>query len=174
MPNALVQLGPRGHTVGQPMETQMERVKRNAVIAVGLSSLAVLILAVTPVFGWAFPHAALATVCHQDPGRCLTIAGFPMALCARCTAIFAGLFMGSALILVSAPTRRLALRLLFFAVCLTALDVLAEWLGLYANAVMVRLVTGWLLGSAIALMIGSQEPPISNPSVLPSTTPVQT
>ena len=152
----------------------MDRVKRNAVIAVGFSSLAVLILAAAaPVFGWTFLHAALGTACHQDPGRCLSIAGLPMALCARCTAIFTGLFMGSALTFVSAPTRRPALRLLFFAVGLTALDVLAEWVGLYANAVIVRLVTGWLLGSAIALMIGSEEPPISNSSVLPSTTPVQ-
>ena len=157
------------------MEPQLERVKRNVVIAVGLSSLAVLILAAaTPVFGWAFLHTALGTACHQDPGRCLSIAGLPLALCARCTAIFAGLFMGAALTIVSAPTRRLALRLLFIAVCLTALDVLAEWAGLYANAVILRLVTGWLLGSAIALMIGSREPPVSNSSIHPSTTPVQT
>jgi uncharacterized membrane protein len=154
------------------MEPQMERVKRNAVIAVGLSSLAVLILAATtPVFGWVFPHAVLGMACHQEPARCLSVAGLPMALCARCTAIFAGLFICSALTFVSAPTRRLALRLLLFAGCLTALDVLAEWMGLYANAVMVRLVTGWLLGSAVALMIGSREGPIAKLSVFPTATP---
>ena len=147
----------------------MEHVKRNAVIAIGLSSLGVLFLAAaTPVFGSAFLHAALGTACHQDPGRCLSIAGLPMALCARCTAIFAGLVTGSALTFVSAPTGHLALRGLFFAVGLTALDVLDEWVGLYADLVIVRLVTGWLLGSAIALVIGSREPSISNSSILAS------
>jgi len=66
----------------------MERVKRNAVIAVGLSSFAVLILAAAkPILGWAFADALLGTACHQDPARYLTVAGVTMSLCA---ALFKG------------------------------------------------------------------------------------
>ena len=139
------------------MERRSEIAERRVVIAVGLSSLAMLILATAmPVFGWSFSHAVLGTACHQDPERCLPIAGLPMSLCARCSAIFSGLFLGSGLIFVSAPSRRLALRLLLFAASATALDVLAESAGLFNNLVSLRLVTGWVLGFAIILMIGSQ------------------
>ncbi|RKX35545.1 MAG: hypothetical protein DRP71_03160 [Verrucomicrobia bacterium] len=139
-----------------------------------LSGVVCLLAAVGSVFGSEVVPQLFNLACHQNPERCLVVAGIPMALCVRCFAIFAGLFIGSGMALISAPSRHRALRFLLFAVVLTVLDVSSETVGLYTNVIMVRLVTGWLLGSAIALMIGSQEDPQSNASILPSSTPVQT
>ena len=50
---------------------------------------------------WAIAHGAsmswrvvFRVMCHGIPSRCLTIWNVPMPICARCTAIYIGLFAG--------------------------------------------------------------------------------
>jgi uncharacterized membrane protein len=42
----------------------------------------------------AFLYAVFAPLCHQRPERCFFLAGFPLAVCARCTGIYLGAFLG--------------------------------------------------------------------------------
>lgn len=120
----------------------------------GLAAMVVILAAVGPLFFGDRLHALFGLACHQSPERCLVVADHPIALCVRCLGLFFGFGAGAACALVRPSARRTALRILVLAAALTALDVLAEWLGLYHNLIPLRMVTGCLLGAAITLMIG--------------------
>ena len=96
-------------------------------------------------------HRAFAFVCHQRPDRTFSLFGFPIAVCARCL----GIYLGAAIGLLLRTSRSLALRLLFAAAALNALDAATELAGLHGNWMPLRFVLGALLGSAAALLISS-------------------
>jgi uncharacterized membrane protein len=98
-----------------------------------------------------------ASACHQNPERCLVWAGHPMALCARCFAIFVGLGMGAIGALVWPLARRSALNLLVAAASVTLVDVALETIGFYANLIPLRMLIGLFLGMAVAWMIGFHD-----------------
>ena len=39
-------------------------------------------------------YAAFSAVCHQDPARCWHLGAFPVAVCARCLGLYAGVVAG--------------------------------------------------------------------------------
>ena len=97
--------------------------------------------------------------CHQFPNRTIFVLGFPMAICARCFALGAGLVLGAILAgrisgLTSAPRK---LRLHFFAMCVLAfpmfLDGFTQLLGFRESTNTLRLATGGLFGFAVAFWI---------------------
>jgi uncharacterized membrane protein len=95
-------------------------------------------------------------LCHGIPERCLTIAGIPMPICARCTAIYGGLAVGVLLFLITAavdrvPRERIARLLLYVAVVPLALDGLTQLARLRESTNLLRLETGLFLGAFFAL-----------------------
>src|ERR1019366_3025402 len=72
---------------------------------------------------WTLVAAMFRAVCHQIPERCLSIAGAPMPVCARC----AGIYFGALAALVSrAGWRRNGL---LAACAIVAVDVASEVAG---------------------------------------------
>lgn len=129
-----------------------------------LAAMSLALAAVAPVLltsqpsraAWgAFDYLLFHSVCHQQPDRCLWIGGAPMALCARCTAIYAGFaligFVSQFSIRQAPHDRRL--RLFLLALALLAADVAGEIVGLRGPFLPTRLLTGALAGAAGAWLI---------------------
>jgi len=88
-------------------------------------------------------------VCHQFGDRTFLLGSEPLAVCIRCTAIYAGFLIG----LVAFPfLKRLdrptvpSRTLLILALAPMALDVVLASLGIHSSTVATRLVTGFLTG----------------------------
>jgi uncharacterized membrane protein len=101
-------------------------------------------------------YHAFSYVCHQLPLRSFHLAGHPLAVCARCTGLYAG-FAGAALIY---PLVRSIKRTdtpnrvwLLLAIAPMAIDLGLDFLGLWQNTHLSRLLTGLLLGSTAALFV---------------------
>jgi uncharacterized membrane protein len=95
-------------------------------------------------------YAAFSKICHQLPERSFFIAGYPLAVCSRCT----GLYFGFTLSLLTYPLIR-SLRIttppdrkwLFLAAAPMVVDVGVNLLGIWHNTHSSRLFTGLLLGA---------------------------
>ncbi len=94
-------------------------------------------------------YAAFAPTCHQIPSRCFHLWGFPLAVCGRCTGIYAGFLAGTLLL----PAfrwigRKTPPRPLFFILLSIPIgtDALANFLGLWATPIGLRLATGLAWG----------------------------
>ncbi len=94
-------------------------------------------------------YAAFSPLCHQDPERCFLLAGFPMAVCARCSGIYLGSFLG----LVVRPFVRPLADLrpprppAFLAVSLPlAVDAAGNILRLWSSPAPIRFAVGLLWG----------------------------
>jgi uncharacterized membrane protein len=86
-------------------------------------------------------------ICHQQPARSWTIAGEPLAVCIRCTAIYFGFFAG--LLFHQAPN----VRWLKIALALTAAEFVFALV--IADVALLRFVSGALLGAAAAPIVRS-------------------
>jgi len=71
------------------------------IAAAVFAAIPLTILSVALATTWAIAHGAsmrwrilFRVMCHGIPSRCLTIWNVPMPICARCTAIYIGLFAG--------------------------------------------------------------------------------
>jgi len=49
---------------------------------------------------WLAARAGYSVVCHQAPARCLSVAGLPLPVCARCAAIYTALPLGAVIALL--------------------------------------------------------------------------
>jgi uncharacterized membrane protein len=95
-------------------------------------------------------------LCHQLPERSFFIEGHPLAVCARCTGIYAG-FAGAAVLYplvrslrsIETPARKW----LFIAAAPLAIDFAIEFSGIVHNTHSSRLVTGALLGAVTVFYI---------------------
>lgn len=76
-----------------------------------------------------------------------------MAICVRCTGIYAGIAVGTLLITRCEKWRLYRLAGLCVAVALLGVDVGAESLGIYHNVKWWRLVVGGVLGLALSLFL---------------------
>jgi uncharacterized membrane protein len=99
-------------------------------------------------------YAFFSHVCHQFDSRTLHIAGYPMAVCARCSAIYLGFFIG---VLLS-PTLSRRLRLApgwswAIAVVPMLFDVGADTLGIHPSDFLTRLSSGGFFGVIAALIL---------------------
>ena len=123
---------------------------------VGLLLLAPLLRAA----GWLAAAQAVyfgfQAVCHQLPERSFHVAGFPLAVCARCFGLYAGGAAGVLLYpLARAVTRRdaPARGWLFAAAAPLALDFSLGFLGVWDNTHLSRSLTGALLGAAAVFYV---------------------
>lgn len=114
--------------------------------------LAILSAALTTTF--AIAHGAsmrwrllFRVMCHGIPGRCLTLWDVPMPICARCTAIYLGLFAGLMLFLVVRRGSERWFRWVAIAATMPLLiDGVTQATGLRESTNPLRLATGLLAG----------------------------
>lgn len=118
-----------------------------ALIPIAVVSLAVLCT-------WAVAHGAspmwrlpFKLLCHGIPRRCLTIWNTPMPICARCTAIYGGLFAGLlGFFVVPFVREKVARWIMFVAVTPMAIDGITQLLRLRESTNSLRLATGAAAG----------------------------
>ena len=124
-----------------------------AASGVGLIFLAPLLAA--RGHGWAasFVYRAFTGLCHQQSERSFALGGHALAVCARCTGIYAG-FAACALAYPLARglgrTEPPARKWLALALLPTAVDFLLNFAGLWANTHASRALTGAVAGAGAA------------------------
>ena len=101
-------------------------------------------------------YQAFGYVCHQQPERSFFIAGLPLAVCARCTGLYAGFVLTTLLYPLftslrgSNPPER---KWLFIAAAPLAIDFGLGFLGIWENTHWSRFLTGALLGGVVVLYV---------------------
>ena len=102
---------------------------------------------------WSGPAGALYTffhrICHQLEGRSLHLAGQPLAVCARCSAIYFAFFAGTLLYPLLYPLRTTGQpprAVLVLAGLPMLLDVLAGLTGFHEATIATRVATGSVAG----------------------------
>ena len=101
-------------------------------------------------------YQAFSRACHQIPGRSFFIAGYPLAVCARCTGLYMGLAAGVLLFPLMRPLRSAetpARLWLIIAAAPTVLDFSLGFFAIWQNTHLSRFVTGALLGMVAAFFI---------------------
>ncbi|MBK6795507.1 MAG: DUF2085 domain-containing protein [Acidobacteria bacterium] len=104
-------------------------------------------------------YQGFSAVCHQIPDRTYHLLGFPLGVCSRCTAIYAGFLAGLVTYPFISPLDKEEFpdrRLLILAGIPMALDFAGGLTGLFANTFLSRGITGFVFGgvSAFYLMPG--------------------
>ena len=101
-------------------------------------------------------YRAFGTLCHQIPERSYFIEGHKLAVCARCTGIYAGFAFTLLLYPVVRSLRNTSTpprSLLIFAALPLAIDFSLTFFGIWENTHTSRLLTGLLLGSVAVFYI---------------------
>lgn len=95
-------------------------------------------------------------ICHQIGGRSFQLAGEPMAVCVRCSAIYAGFLLGTMIYPLARGLRPQEIpprSLLVLAAAPMFLDVLAGLLGVHGVSAPTRLITGAIAGLVLPFFI---------------------
>jgi uncharacterized membrane protein len=138
------------------------------------AAIPVVMLIASIVCTWAIANGApsywklpFRIACHGIPSRCLALWGTKMPICARCTAIYIGLFAGVVLFMLFAAVRtwrgaglwdlerdEKVLRTVMFAAALPlAIDGITQALRLRESTNDLRLVTGMLAGVTFGVWV---------------------
>ena len=100
---------------------------------------------------------AFHAVCHQLPGRSFHFDGAALAVCHRCTGIYAGLFMGvltfPLLTRFDAWLWRYTRWLLVGALVPMGIDWLGDAVGLFVNTPLSRTLTGAVFGYVVSYLL---------------------
>jgi uncharacterized membrane protein len=133
-------------------------------VLVTAAALGVVALIVAAPFALANGHESIALtlyrtfnyLCHQIPARSFFAAGHPLAVCSRCTGIYAGFFVATicypllrSLRDIQTPPRKW----LFIAVAPLAIDFSVEFFGIWNNTHLSRFLTGALLGATAVFYV---------------------
>jgi len=95
-------------------------------------------------------------VCHQAPDRSFHLAGFQLAVCARCTGLYLGIGLAAGfypLVRSLKHADTLPCVWLFAAAAPMAVDFYVDYLGIWHNTHVSRFLTGILLGAATMFYI---------------------
>lgn len=128
----------------------------SAVAAAAMAWFAFLLVApVAPAPMSAAAYALASLVCHQLPTRSFHYGLVQLPVCARCTGIYAGAAVGSALFAFNLPrVAALSPRTVLLASGVpVAMTVALEWAGAWAPGNAVRALTGVILGIAAAFVV---------------------
>ncbi|MEO8033835.1 MAG: DUF2085 domain-containing protein [Acidobacteriota bacterium] len=125
------------------------------------AALPLLIVGAAVADTWAIAHGAsmkwrllFRAICHGIPARCLTLWHVPMPLCARCTAIYAGIAIGLAAFAMLPSAREKVLRwILILAVIPLTIDGVSQGLRLRESTNDLRVATGLAAGFAFGMWV---------------------
>jgi uncharacterized membrane protein len=131
------------------------------------SAIPVVILSASTLCAWAIAQGSsmrwrllFRFMCHGIPERCLMLFGVPMPICARCAAIYAGMFAGlivAALVFASHTMawmdERSVRSFAFLAMVPMAIDGVTQLTGLRESTNPLRIATGLIAGFAFGLWI---------------------
>jgi uncharacterized membrane protein len=95
-------------------------------------------------------------LCHQIPARSFHLAEHPLAVCSRCTGIYAGFLLGVIAYPLIKSLRRVetpARKWLFIAAVPLAIDFSLEFFGVWHNTHFSRFATGALLGGMVVFYV---------------------
>lgn len=95
-------------------------------------------------------------LCHQLPARSFYFAEHPLAVCSRCTGIYAGFLLGVIVYPIIRSLRSTVTperKWLFVAAIPLAIDFSLEFLGIWHNTHSSRFFTGALLGSVVVFYV---------------------
>jgi uncharacterized membrane protein len=135
---------------------------RNArIAALAFICIPVFILGTSALCSWAVAHGASASwripfriFCHGIPERCLLLWGVPMPICARCTAIYIGLFAGLIAFAAMPWMRENVLRIVMYAAVLPlAVDGITQLTHLRESTNALRFGTGIIAGLAFGMWV---------------------
>jgi len=101
-------------------------------------------------------YEAFSHVCHQIPERSFYIAGFPLAVCARCTGLYAGFAAAVAFYPLMTSLKRTHTperKWLFVGAAPLGIDFALGLFGIWENSHLSRLLTGGLLGAVSVFFI---------------------
>lgn len=127
-----------------------------SVIFVALIVVAPLALASEHGFLAATLYQAFSYACHQAPDRSFFIAGQPLAVCARCTGLYAGFALAAVVYPLLTSLRRThppERKWLFLAVGPLAIDFGLGVLGIWENTHTSRFLTGALFGAVVVFYV---------------------
>ena len=160
MPAAIEQYGPQCAAAGRAGDVRAwlvwGAVVASACAFLGLIAAAPLALAHGQGTAAAVLYAAFAPVCHQLPARSFYLSGHPLAVCARCTGLYAGFALGAICYPLARSLRRVEMPArvwLLVTGAPLALDFALGFFGLWANTHTSRLLTGALFGAAAACYV---------------------
>jgi uncharacterized membrane protein len=137
-------------------------VKRETLIAASVfAAIPVVILSAAILCTWGLAHGAspawrlpFRLLCHGIPHRCLLMWGLPMPICARCTALYLGLFAGLVTFFVLPWIHEKVVRILMFAAAgAMAIDGLTQLARLRESTNELRLATGLALGFTFGMWV---------------------
>ncbi len=135
---------------------------RNARVAgTAFLFIPVLILGASVICSWAIAHGAspewripFRVFCHGIPERCFLLWGVPMPICARCTAIYIGLFAGLMTFAVMPWLREEPLRAMMFASIIPlGIDGITQLIHLRTSNNTLRFGTGLVAGLAFGIWV---------------------
>lgn len=129
------------------------------IVAVTLVAIAGAILSASVVCTAAIANGAsmrwrllFRVFCHGLPERCLYLWHTPMPICARCTAIYAGLILSFALFAILPRMREPVARVVLYAAALPmTIDGFTQLAGLRLSSNPLRIETGLLAGIAFGV-----------------------
>lgn len=101
-------------------------------------------------------YETFSHVCHQTPERSFYVAGYPLAVCARCTGLYVGFAAAVAFYPVMTSLKRTDTperKWLFIAVAPLAIDFALGFFGVWENTHLSRSLTGALLGAVSVVFI---------------------
>ena len=101
-------------------------------------------------------YEAFSHFCHQTPERSFYIAGYPLAVCARCTGLYVGFAAALAFYPVMTSLKRTHAperKWLFIAAAPLAIDFALGFFGVWENSHLSRFLTGALLGAISVFFI---------------------
>jgi uncharacterized membrane protein len=140
------------------------------IVGAVIAAIALSILSSAMACTWAIAHGAsmrwrllFRLFCHGIERRCLTIWSVPMPICARCTAIYVGLFAGIAVfMLLPKIGEELARKLAFAAAIPMLIDGLTQLTTLRESTNALRMATGVLAGIAFTFwaLTAVERPPL--------------
>ena len=130
--------------------------------ALAIASITLLIIVAPLAAATGYQHLAnsiyrgFAAVCHQLPERSYFIAGHKLAVCSRCTGLYAGFVLTLLLYPLLRPLRSIEWPppvWLVLAAVPMAIDFGLTFLGIWENTHTSRLLTGLLLGGVSVLYV---------------------
>ncbi len=101
-------------------------------------------------------YSIFSWVCHQKDERCFHIYGEPLAVCARCTFIYLGVFLASSIYPLLGSPRIPRVRYLIIAALPLVADAGTQLVGIRESTNLLRATTGLVFGMALAFYIAPE------------------